>query len=66
MKNREWLASMALYDLLMMIAKNVDDGCTCPLSIVEGDLPYITAYCDTQESCIKCLQNWLNDERVTS
>lgn len=58
MKNREWLQSMALYDLLMMISMN---ACSCIMMILDVPLEDIKHRCDGE--CSKCLQAWLNEER---
>lgn len=59
MKNREWLRSMALYDLLCRISDYGetmnDDFC-----IVDTFGGY-GAICNGD--CKKCLQTWLNYER---
>lgn len=59
MKNREWLQSMALYDLLCKIS---DYGKTMNKSFCIADALKINCvWCNSD--CKKCLQEWLNDER---
>ena len=59
MTNREWLQSMALYDLLCRISDYGEmmnkDFCIADALKING------VWCDGD--CKKCLQAWLNDER---
>lgn len=69
MKNREWLQSMAIYDLLKLIRLNVRDSVSpCLMEIVgqytKDDVQANKSLrCDDYDSCDACLQAWLNEER---
>ena len=63
MKNIEYLQSMDICDMLIMIAKNAEECDKCPLALVEGKFPFMDIYCDVQENCKSCLHDWLNEER---
>ena len=61
MKNREWLRDMALYDLMMNIAKTE----YCPIYALRGkpeeNWPYGRHY-TFEDRCEECVQRWLNEE----
>lgn len=74
MKNREWLQSMSIYDLLMMIEKNINDiytntpidddsvrGAVCVMECLIGR-DEANVVCREQVSCRECIQTWLNKE----
>ena len=74
MKNRERLSSMCMYDLLMMMERNIDNiydeafnsdscgrGALCVLECLIGR-DGTDVFCKEQTSCADCIQTWLNKE----
>ena len=62
MTNREKLASMAMYDMLLMINENLDkvDGrWACALDALGAETE---RRCANVTSCRYCIARWLNEE----
>lgn len=76
MTNREWLQNMSIYDLLVMIEKNISEslndtydyddgsvrGAVCVMECLLGR-DESNVVCREQLPCRECIQTWLNKER---